>query len=307
MERRRCYSAISEAQSSMNNSPLEAILLSRPVRVSFMILLVVFVAEFSIMFVLPLVLVDSQTSWKEAAVDATLLTMILIPFMWFVIIRPIQELANIRASLLEQFAALQDEERRRIAFDLHDEVGQSLTSVMMGLRALGDQPDPSSYRQRIDDLREVVNSAVHEVRRIANGLRPAALDHLGLQGALERMAEDAEQIHDIDIELTIEIQDWDKLSNPLQTTIYRIVQEGLTNVARHSGARLVRILVAQRRSEVVVEIEDDGRGFDKDSTSNQGMGVSGMIQRTALLAGEFSVLERPEGGTIIRARIPVRS
>ncbi|QDU75679.1 Sensor histidine kinase LiaS [Bremerella volcania] len=291
----------------MNNSPLEAILLSRPVRVSFMILLVVFVAEFSIMFVLPLVLVDSQTSWKEAAVDATLLTMILIPFMWFVIIRPIQELANIRASLLEQFAALQDEERRRIAFDLHDEVGQSLTSVMMGLRALGDQPDPSSYRQRIDDLREVVNSAVHEVRRIANGLRPAALDHLGLQGALERMAEDAEQIHDIDIELTIEIQDWDKLSNPLQTTIYRIVQEGLTNVARHSGARLVRILVAQRRSEVVVEIEDDGRGFDKDSTSNQGMGVSGMIQRTALLAGEFSVLERPEGGTIIRARIPVRS
>lgn len=291
----------------MNGSPIEAILLSRPVRVSLAILLVVFVAEFTIMFILPLVLADSQTSWKEAAVDAALLTMILIPFLWFAIIRPLQELANIRANLLEQFAALQDEERRRIAFDLHDEVGQSLTSVMMGLRALGDQPDPASYRQRIDDLREVVNSAVHEVRRIANGLRPAALDHLGLQGALERMSEDAEQIHDIDIELAIEINDWDKLSNPLQTTIYRMVQEGLTNVARHSGAKLVRILVAQRRGEVVVEIEDDGRGFDKASASHQGLGVSGMIQRTALLAGEFDVLERPEGGTIIRARIPVRS
>lgn len=286
---------------------IEVIVPSRPIRVSFAILLVVFVAEFSIMFGLPYVLADSRTSWVEAIVDSSVLTMILIPFTWFVIIRPLQEVANIRASLLEKFAALQDEERRRIAFDLHDEVGQSLTSVMMGLRALGDQPDPSSYRQRIDDLREVVNSAVHEVRRIANGLRPAALDHLGLQGALERMVEDAEQIHDIDIELTIEIRDFGKLSNPLQTTIYRIVQEGLTNVARHSGAKLVFIRVAQRRSEVVVEIEDDGRGFDQGSQSNQGLGVSGMIQRTALLAGEFNILERAQGGTIIRARIPVRT
>ncbi len=291
----------------MNNSPLEATLLSRPIRFSIAILVVIFVAEFTIMLVLPYVLGDSWTHWKEAAVDSTLLTMILIPFLWFAIIRPLKQLANMRADLLEQFATLQDEERRRIAFDLHDEVGQSLTSVMMGLRALGDQPDASSYPQRIENLRKVVNSAVHEVRRLANGLRPAALDHLGLKGALERMVEDAEQIHDIDIELTIDIDDWEKLSNPLQTTVYRIVQEGLTNVARHSGAKLVHIRAVQRRGEILLEIEDDGRGFDADSTKGKGLGVSGMIQRTALLAGDFSVLDRPQGGTIIRARIPIRS
>ena len=291
----------------MKHPPFEATLLSRPIRFSIAILLVIFVAEFTIMLVLPHVLGDSWTPWKEATVDSTLLTMILIPFLWFAIIRPLKQLANMRADLLEQFATLQDEERRRIAFDLHDEVGQSLTSVMMGLRALGDQPDASSYPQRIENLREVVNSAVHEVRRLANGLRPAALDPLGLKGALERMVEDAEQIHDIDIELTIDIHNWEKLSNPLQTTVYRVVQEGLTNVARHSGAKLVQIRAIQRRGEILLEIEDDGRGFDQHSNSHQGLGVSGMIQRTALLAGDFSILDRPQGGTLIRARIPIRS
>lgn len=280
----------------------------RPWRVSLTILLVVFLAEFTVMLLLPVLLSESRVSWTDAIADAVLLTLILIPFLWFTTIRPLQRLALMRAELLETFVSLQEEERRRIAFDLHDEIGQSLTSVMMGLRTIGIQPDGSSDPQRLNDLRNIVNHAVHEVRRIANGLRPAALDHLGLEGALERMAEDLRQIHDLEVDLTLEVNDYAGLSVPVQTAVYRILQEATTNVVRHAKADRVRVLVASRSGELLLEIEDNGAGLPTEAGSpdSGGLGLTSISQRASLLGGQLFILSPPTGGTLLRVRLPVR-
>ncbi|RCS41500.1 sensor histidine kinase [Bremerella cremea] len=280
----------------------------RPWRVSLTILLVVFLAEFVVMLLLPVLLRESRISWTDAIADAVLLTLILIPFLWFTTIRPLQRLALMRADLLETFVSLQEEERRRIAFDLHDEIGQSLTSVMMGLRTIGGHPDGVSDPQRLNDLRNIVNHAVHEVRRIANGLRPAALDHLGLEGALERMAEDLRQIHDLDVDLTLDVSDYAVLSVPVQTAVYRIIQEATTNVTRHAKADQVRVLVANRSSELLLEIEDNGAGLSNaaGTPESSGLGLTSISQRASLLGGQLVILSPPGGGTLLRVKLPVR-
>ena len=280
----------------------------RPIRVSLIILAVVFLSEIAFMLLLPILFGNTHFSWLETTLDAALLTIVLLPVLWFTVIRPLQQLAQMRAQLLDEFVNLQEEERRRIAFDLHDEIGQSLTSVMMGLRALGDQPETIRDRERLNDLREIVNQAVHEVRRIANGLRPAVLDHLGLLSALQRLAEDVRQIHDLDVECSLEVGDVSTLSAPLQTAIYRIVQEAITNVLRHAEADKVRVLVARGRFEVLIEIEDDGHGLDNSeaTSENPGLGLQGMEKRASLFGGDFKATSTVGRGTLIRVRLPIR-
>lgn len=292
----------------MKMSRLEIARPVRPLLICLTILLVVFVAEILVMLLLlPLAFRESRVSWSEAIADAGLLTVILTPVLWFTAIQPLREIASMRSRLLEQFVSLQEEERRRIAFDLHDEIGQSLTSVMMGLRAMGDRPDPENYHQRLSDLREIVNQAVHEVRRIANGLRPAALDHLGLPGALERLAEDVSQIHDLEVNLSIQPNDIAELSPPLQTAIYRILQEALTNVVRHADADQVRVLVKRQGDELILEVEDNGKGLpvDPPPPGEQHLGLQGMMQRAALLEGDFTLQTVPGRGTLLRVRLPI--
>ncbi|WP_158264944.1 sensor histidine kinase [Blastopirellula marina] len=280
----------------------------RPWRVSLTILMVVFLAELVLMLMLPVVLGEDQPVWLDAIVDATILMLILLPVLWYTAIRPLQQLASMRADLLETFVSLQEDERRRIAFDLHDEIGQSLTSVMMGLRALSEQTEGSDDKQRIADLRTIVNHAVGEVRRIANGLRPAALDHLGLEGALQRLAEDIRQIHDLEVELDLGEEDLTGLSVPVQTAVYRIIQEATTNVVRHAQASQVRIGLGHRNSGLLLEVEDNGRGLATVdlATRTGGMGLTGITQRASLLGGELSILAPSGGGTLLRVQLPVR-
>lgn len=291
----------------MKLSHLESARPVRPMLICLTILLVVFVAEATVMLLLPLAFGESDASWHESIADASLLTVILTPVLWFTAIQPLREVAKMRSRLLEQFVELQEEERRRIAFDLHDEIGQSLTSVMMGLRAMGDRPDPENYLRRLSDLRDIVNQAVHEVRRIANGLRPAALDHLGFQVALERLAEDVSQIHDLDVDIHIESSDVESLSLPLQVAVYRIMQESLTNVARHAEADQVRVLVKRQGDELILEVEDNGKGMPSEPSDSQQqhLGLAGMMQRAALLEGDFALQTQPGKGTMLRVRLPI--
>lgn len=291
----------------MKLSHLESARPVRPMLICLTILLVVFVAEILVMLLLPVAFGESDASWHESIADASLLTVILTPVLWFTAIQPLREVAKMRSRLLEQFVELQEEERRRIAFDLHDEIGQSLTSVMMGLRAMGDRPDPENYLRRLGDLRDIVNQAVHEVRRIANGLRPAALDHLGFQAALQRLAEDVSQIHDLDVDIVVDADDVAALSLPLQVAVYRIVQEALTNVARHAEADQVRVLVKRLGDELVLEVEDNGKGMPTDPSDSPGqhLGLAGMMQRAALLEGDFTLQTQPGKGTLLRVRLPI--
>jgi signal transduction histidine kinase len=198
----------------------------------------------------------------------------------------------------------QEIERKRLARELHDETGQALTSILLGLKSL-EQGASEEDRERVADLRELVVSTLQDVRRLAVELRPAALDDFGLAPALERLVE-THRAHDgvaIDIEVRL---GEGRLPADVETTVYRIVQEALTNVVRHASAERISILVARKNDSVVAVIEDDGAGFDPDRVSADRLGLAGIRERVGLLGGRLRVEAAPGKGTTLAAEVPLR-
>jgi signal transduction histidine kinase len=199
----------------------------------------------------------------------------------------------------------QEVERKRLARELHDETGQALTSILLGLRTL-EQGASEEDRERVAGLRELVVSTLQDVRRLAVELRPAALDDFGLAAALERLAE-THRAHDgvaIDVEIGLEASE--RLPTEVETTVYRIVQEALTNVARHADAARISILVTRKNDSVVAVIEDDGAGFDPASVGDDSLGLAGIRERVALLGGRLLVEAAPGKGTTLAAEVPLQ-
>jgi signal transduction histidine kinase len=281
-----------------------------PLRVFLVILTTVFVTEAAVMFLLPVLLPAEQPAWLAALLDACLLTVVAAPVFGWAIVRPLRRAAAIRTRLLEQFLAVQEEERRRLARDLHDEIGQSLTSVLIGLRTAADATDAAAVRDRLEELRQTVNGTLHEVRRLARGLRPVALDHLGLGPALERYGEDFAHAAGIDVAVDAAELAGVRLPADVETGVYRIVQEALTNTARHAAARHVSVTVTRGRSSLRVVVADDGRGFDRAAPARAAadgsrLGLTGMSERAALLHGTVSVESAPGRGTRVTLCLPV--
>jgi signal transduction histidine kinase len=219
--------------------------------------------------------------------------------------RRYRSLVQVRQQLLKQLLSAQEDERRRIARDLHDEIGQALTSMLIGLRTVADATTLETARGRAEDLRRIGVSALEEVRRLARGLRPSVLDDLGLSAALERFAADYAQAHGI--EVTVQAPDpmAGRLPEEIETALYRIAQEALTNTAKHASARQVRIVVEQEPGSVQLIVSDDGRGFPCDEPTPIGrLGLSGMQERAALLNGSVRVESSPGLGTRVFVRIP---
>ncbi len=273
-----------------------------PLRVFLTVLTTVFVTETAVMFLLP----GEWEEWVKALADACLLTLVLAPVFGWVIVRPLRRAAEIRTRLLKQFVTVQEEERRRVARDLHDEVGQSLTSVLVGLRNVKDAPADETRGERLDELHGIVVQALHEVRRLAQGLRPAALDYLGLGPALQRYAEEFGQTHGITVTLRTQGLEGG-LPTEVATAVYRIVQEALTNTARHAAARNCWIVIERQPAAVRMLVEDDGRGFDSTTLLRAGgphFGLSGMQERAALLNGSVSIDSHLGRGTRVAAWIP---
>ncbi|CAA9554993.1 MAG: hypothetical protein AVDCRST_MAG88-1041, partial [uncultured Thermomicrobiales bacterium] len=216
---------------------------------------------------------------------------------------------EVRARLLEKVLTAQEEERCRIARDLHDGIGQSLTTLLVGLSAMGQAPDLDAARGWAEELGRVASGAMDDVRRISRGLRPSVLDDLGLVAALERCARDFERAHRVAVEFRAGGAGSCRLPRAVETTLYRIVQEAMTNVGKHARAGAVRVEVAWAAACVVATVEDDGVGFDREAVSGaggsgSGLGLSGMEERAGLLGGSIAIESRPGGGTVVRARIP---
>jgi signal transduction histidine kinase len=198
----------------------------------------------------------------------------------------------------------QEQERKRLARELHDETGQALTSILLGLKSL-EQGSSEEDRERVASLRELVVSTLQDVRRLAVELRPAALDDFGLAPALERLAE-THRAHDgIAIDVEVRLDD-ERLPAEVETAVYRIVQEALTNVAKHADAARISILVARRNGNVVAVIEDDGAGFDPESVRDESLGLAGIRERLALLGGRLRLETAPGNGTTLAAEVPLR-
>jgi signal transduction histidine kinase len=198
----------------------------------------------------------------------------------------------------------QELERRRLARELHDETGQALTSILLGLKSLEDALGADEARAAVADLRELVVATLQDVRRLAVELRPKVLDDFGLVPALERLAESFADQTEIDVRFETGLGD-ERLAPEAETALYRIVQESLTNVVKHAHAGVVSIVLARKAGAVALVIEDDGHGFDPADTREGGFGLEGMRERIGLLEGRLQVESRAGAGTTIVAEVPL--
>jgi signal transduction histidine kinase len=208
---------------------------------------------------------------------------------------------RVQRDSLRRLVEGQEIERRRLARELHDETGQALTSVLLGLKSVESAEDVPAA---LADLRELVVATLQEVRRLAVELRPKALDDFGLVPAVERLAETFRASTGIPLQLESRLGE-ERLPPEVETTLYRVVQEALTNVAKHAGARKVSVLLVRRDRAVTAVIEDDGYGFTLLDEERGGIGLAGMRERVGLLDGRFLVEAEQGGGTTIVAEVPL--
>ena len=217
---------------------------------------------------------------------------------------------EVRGGLLESVITAQEQERLRISRELHDATGQALTSLMVQLRALGEAPDLGTATRMARDLRGLVSSTLDGVRALSADLRPSVLDDLGLVPAIRRYTATFAERNPVRVDLHTQGLDDLRLDSPVETALYRIVQEALNNVARHAEAGSVNLLLERRNSTLVLVIEDDGRGFDVEGTFHGGapeysLGLHGMEERTILIGGRFTVESAPGQGTTLFVQAPI--
>lgn len=219
---------------------------------------------------------------------------------------------EMRARLLDQVITAQEDERKRIARELHDEASQALTSLMVGLRLLEQRPELVEGREALADLRALTGKTLDAVHDLALQLRPSVLDDLGLVPATDRLVTDFQRTYGISGAFETNLRTGARLPAAIETALYRIAQEALTNVARHAGARSVSLLLEARHGFVTLIVEDDGRGFDVASCmsgarDNRCLGVFGMRERAALLEGTLTIESTPGSGTTVFVEIPLPS
>lgn len=201
----------------------------------------------------------------------------------------------------------QEEERRRVARELHDEAAQALTSLLVRLRLLERSATPEDARQHVQELRKLTAGALEEVRRVALELRPTILDDLGLEAALAWRVDEFNAAGKARATLTVSGVDG-RLPSALELAFYRVAQEALTNILRHSQAQTAAVRLTRDETMLRMEIEDDGVGFDvgqRQAPSVGGLGLVGMRERLALVGGELTLESRRGQGTRLVARAPV--
>ncbi len=202
-----------------------------------------------------------------------------------------------------------EEERRRIALELHDETSQRLAAILLRLRVLRSAQDDHRRDTLIEELREELADILEGTRRYARGLRPPALDELGFGPAIESHARSVAETSGVDVDVRIGNGSREALAPEAELALYRIAQEGLSNVARHAEADHAWVRIEWTDAAVVATIEDDGRGFDVAdvmAAEDRGLGLFGMHERADYLGGYVEVESEPGSGTLVRATIPLR-
>jgi two-component system sensor histidine kinase UhpB len=218
----------------------------------------------------------------------------------------IDDLSKSRAS---QILHAQEQERKRIARELHDETSQVLTSLLISLALLEETVKTEEARKRVADIRTLAHQTLRAVRNLSIDLRPSALDDLGLLPALRWYIKEYQQKCEIEVEFAAS-GFRERLPPEMETAIYRIIQESLTNTAKHAHARHVWIALDENGSRVHARMRDDGQGFDAQAVlrtpwQDRGLGLSGMMERASLLDGTVEIVSRAGAGTTIDMTIPL--
>jgi signal transduction histidine kinase len=222
----------------------------------------------------------------------------------------VQQSGKVRGELLHRVVTAQEAERQRIARELHDGTGQTLTALGLGLAAAADRldNDPEAVRRQLSDMRQMNAQVLQEVHNVIADLRPSILDNLGLLPALRGHINAFEQRTGIQARLLTQGKSA-RLKPDIETTVFRIVQESLTNVARHAAASSVLVQVAFGERDVAMSIQDDGRGFDvaaalAGADGRAAWGLLGIAERASLVGGTAEIDSRPGEGTTVRVLIP---
>jgi signal transduction histidine kinase len=214
-----------------------------------------------------------------------------------------------REALRRQLIHAQEEERRRIARELHDQMGQDLTALNLGLKSLRECV-PKKFQQAIKPLQNLARETARDLHRVALELRPSALDDLGLIKAVRNLADTWSTHCGIEVEVEARQYTPTRVSVEIETALYRVIQEGLNNVAKHSGAKHVGIILHRTATCAQAIIEDDGCGFDTTKprpAANQsgGLGLRGIQERLSVLSGSLGIESVPRRGTTLIVRIPI--
>ena len=215
-----------------------------------------------------------------------------------------------REALRRKLLHAQEEERRRIARELHDQMGQNLTALNVGLKSLLDGQSRSGLGSRVQHLQELATQTARDLHRVAVELRPAALDDLGLVKAIRALIETWSTRYRIDVDFEAGQYKAAGVSSEIETILYRIIQEALNNVAKHSGATRVALVLRRTEEQVQAIIEDDGRGFDARRRSQSGngsgrLGLLGIQERLGIVGGDFKIESAPKRGATLFVRIPI--
>jgi two-component system, NarL family, sensor histidine kinase UhpB len=210
-------------------------------------------------------------------------------------------LENERRDATRRVLAAQEGERLRIAQELHDEVGQTLTAVLLQLGRSARHADPRLGAELLE-TQETARASLEDVRRISRELRPEALDDLGLTSALVALTERFAQGGGLNVSRSLD-RELPPLSEEAELVIYRVAQEALTNVARHAGTDRAELSLGAADGRLTLRVLDDGKGFDPQRA--EGGGLRGMRERAVLVGAQLSVMRRPRGGTEVRLSVPV--
>jgi signal transduction histidine kinase len=214
-----------------------------------------------------------------------------------------EELRNLSRQLVET----QEEERRALSRELHDQIGQLLTAIRIGAGNLEEDLPEDSDRARLqlDQIKRLSEQTLRTVRDLAMGLRPAMLDDLGLGAALEWQARQHSRLCGVPV--SVDLDGADNLSDSQRTCVYRVVQEALTNIAKHAQARNIEVSVKSVDGGISILVSDDGAGFDAEAGSGKGLGLLGIKERVRQLGGEASVESERGAGTRLKAWLPLET
>jgi signal transduction histidine kinase len=213
-----------------------------------------------------------------------------------------------RQVLLRSLVEAQEDERRRLARELHDGAGQTLTSLLVRLKTLENKTGSLPLQKDLQTMQTIVSDTIEQVRSLAHELRPAALEEFGLALALESLVKEISEQAGLDAACICDLEDA-KIPNEIEAVLYRIAQEGATNVLRHAHATHLRLTVSCTSQGITMTIEDDGIGFDPGKLGTgdgkRHLGLISMKERAEILDGSLEVLTAPNLGTTIQVQIPV--
>jgi signal transduction histidine kinase len=220
------------------------------------------------------------------------------------------EAESARVRLLRRVLTAQEDERRRIAKELHDGLGQALVSLAVGLATITPESTAAEVRERVERLGQIAAETLQDVRRLTRGLRPMVLDDLGLLTALSRLTELFTQVHGVQASFVARGRWLEQLPGEVESALYRIAQEALANIAKHADAKTVAMTLEDVNDSICLCLTDDGRGFRNQparrGVANEGFGISGMRERASILGGSFRIDSALGVGTTIHVCIPIK-